>query len=115
MGTDFIEKAAPTFEKSWDRGKVELATPDLFTQQPNRCSRTAAADIVKNASLKNGDVLIIRLREDGLFAMRGVVDVARFTNPATELLDAVRQANGIAHGTVERVHQFAAVAEISIC
>ena len=34
MGSEFIEKAAPTFKKSWDRARVELATATLFTKTP---------------------------------------------------------------------------------
>jgi hypothetical protein len=34
MGVDFITSCAQTFEKSWDRGRKELADPSLFTDIP---------------------------------------------------------------------------------
>ena len=45
MGADFIEKATPSFKKSWDRARVTLGTADLFTRIPDCVARTAAADI----------------------------------------------------------------------
>lgn len=35
MGTDITTKRSAAFEKKWDRGKVELATPRLFEQEGN--------------------------------------------------------------------------------
>ena len=51
MGSDFIEKAAPSFKKSWDRGRVAVATANLFTKQPASLVRTVPADIVGGARL----------------------------------------------------------------
>lgn len=115
MGTEFIRKAAPAFRKSWDRRAVELATPDLFTQQPICAAQTAAADIIGHAALKLGDVLIVRLMNNRLTAFRGITEVARFSTPSTELIDAVRSTYGMAKGIVEQVHELAGVVEISIC
>jgi hypothetical protein len=39
MGADFIEKATPTFKKSWDRARATLATADLFTLRHPGCGR----------------------------------------------------------------------------
>ena len=50
MGADFIEKATPTFKKSWDRARIALATADLFTRAPTGAARLAAAEIVGNAA-----------------------------------------------------------------
>jgi hypothetical protein len=115
MGADFIEKAAKSFEKSWDRGRVELATADLFTRKPTDARCTAAADIVDGAQLRVGDHLTVEPQGGGLVALRGNVEVARFPKPPTELLKAVVDSCGIAKGVVEQVHDIASVADISLC
>ena len=115
MGADFIEKATPTFKKSWDRARRELATADLFTNPPSSAARTAAAEVIGNAQLKVGDRLTVEAQDGALIARRGNTDVARFTNPAPALVRAVEQSCGVAKGTVEQVHDLAGVAEISLC
>jgi hypothetical protein len=115
MGADFIERAAKSFEKSWDRARVELATADLFTQKPSGAKYTAAANIVGSAQLRVGDHLTVEPQDGGLVALRGNLEVARFPNPPAELLKAVEDSCGIAKGVVEQVHDIASVAEISLC
>lgn len=115
MGTDFIEKATPSFKKSWDRARTALGTADLFTRTPDCAARTAAADILGDARLQVGDRLTVEAQNGALVARRGNRDVARFTSPAPELVKAVETSCGIAKGTVEQVHELAGVAEISLC
>lgn len=115
MGAEFIRKAARSFEKSWDRRRVELATADLFTRQPSCTSRTAEADIIGNARLQPGEAVTVQATDNGLIAMRDLSVVARFHNPSTDLVAAVRSSCGIAKGTVEQVYPLSGVAEISLC
>lgn len=115
MGTEFVEKATPSFKKSWDRARTALATADLFTRTPDCAARTAAADILGDARLQAGDRLTVETKNGTLVARRGNSDVAHFTNPAPELVKAVEGSCGIAKGTVEHVHDLAGVAEISLC
>lgn len=115
MGADFVEKATPTFKKSWDRARVALATADLFTRAPSCAVRTATAEIVGNAKLHIGDQLTVEREGEGLVALRGNFEVARFTKPAAELVKAVRDSCGVAKGVVEQVYDLAGVAEISLC
>jgi hypothetical protein len=115
MGADFIEKATPTFKKSWDRARATLATADLFTRVPPCATRVAAADIVGDARLEVGDQLTVEVQDGGLVARRGNTDVARFLNPSADLVRAVETSSGVAKGTVEQVHDLAGVAEISLC
>ena len=115
MGADFIEKATPSFKKSWDRERVKLATPDLFTRQPDCAARTAAADIIGEARLQVGDRLTVELQDDVLVARRGNSTVARFSDPPQEVIEAMKTSHGIAKGTVEQVNDLSRVAEISLC
>jgi hypothetical protein len=65
MGADFIEKATPTFKKSWDRARIALATADLFTRAPSGAARLAAAEIIGNATLRVGDHLTVEAQDGG--------------------------------------------------
>lgn len=115
MGADFVEKATPTFKKSWDRARLALATADLFTNAPSSAARTAAAEIIGNARLEVGDRLTVDCDDGVLVARRGNNDVARFANPPPDLVQAVADSCGEAKGTVEQVHELARMAEISLC
>lgn len=115
MGVDFIEKAAPTFKKSWDQARVRLGTAELFTRLPECTARTAAAEIMDGARLAAGEHLTVERDGEELVALRGNSTVARFLDPPRELLVAVDNSAGIAKGTVESVHEMAAIAEISLC
>ncbi len=115
MGADFIEKATPTFKKSWDRARIALATADLFTRSPCGAARLAAAEIVGNATLQIGDHLTVESQDGGLAALLGNTEVARFTKPSPDLVKAVAESCGVAKGIVEQVHELAGVAEISLC
>lgn len=115
MGADFPEKAAPTFKKSWDRGRVALATATLFTNQPTRLVRTVAADVVGGACMQAGDVLVVEADGEGLAARRGNVVVARIGTCRPDLRAAIETSCGIAKGTVEQVHELAGTVEISLC
>jgi hypothetical protein len=115
MGADFIEKATPTFKKSWDRARIALATADLFTRAPSGAARLAAAEIIGNATLRVGDHLTVEAQDGGLVALRGNTEVARFTKPSLDLVKAVEESCGVAKGVVEQVHDLAGVAEVSLC
>jgi hypothetical protein len=115
MGSEFIRRAAASFRKSWDRGRVALGTADLFTCLPACAARSAAFDITGNAKLEPGGRVTVEPEGGGLVARRGLVEVARNMNPSAELLRAVHASCGVAKGTIEQVHHLADVAEISLC
>lgn len=115
MGADFIQKAARAFKRTWDRGRVQLATADLFTREPNSVARTIAGDIVDDARLDEGERLTVELNDQGLVGRRGLRQVLRFDDPPDEILRAVQASCGVALGRVEHVHEVAHVAEVSLC
>jgi hypothetical protein len=115
MGIDFIGKAAPSFEKSWDRARVRLGTADLFTRQPQAAARTAAAAIAPGVTLRAGEFLVVECDGTDLVALRQQAVVARFVDPPGSLVKAVQDSCGVAKGTVEDVHVLSSIAEISLC
>jgi len=115
MGADFLEKATPQFEECWDNGRLDLVTQDLFTRLPTSKSRSFAAEMRANASLKKGEKLTIDKLGEILVVTRGHTELARCADAAPELIDAIGANCGIAQGTVDAVHDLAGVVEISVC
>jgi hypothetical protein len=115
MGADFIEKISPSYRKSMDRARARLATADLLTNEAACAARTAVADIVEGQSLRVGDQITVETENGQLVGRRGLTEVARFSTPPPDLFRAVEDSCGVAKGTVERVHDIAGVAEISLC
>jgi hypothetical protein len=115
MGVDFLERAKKTFKRSWDRERVALATPDLLRREPGCAGVTVAGDIAPGAEVGPGEKLTVELAPRGLIARRGLTEIIRMPDAPPQVVEAVRQACGVAVGTVEQVHEPAGVAEISIC
>lgn len=115
MGVDFIRKAAPTHRKSWDRARVDLATPDLFTRQPDCSDRTVAASLLDNHQLQEGDTVIIQATGSDLIVMQGLSAVAQVINPPLDLVNAINISCGLAQGIVEHVYEISGVVNISVC
>jgi hypothetical protein len=115
MGIDFTSKCAKSFKKSWDRHRVSLATPTLFTQQPTCLARTAAADIANGVTLQRGETVTVQLCGTNLVAMRGLSPVANFVDPSPDLVSAIQESFGVARGTVEQINNIAGMVEISVC
>jgi hypothetical protein len=115
MGIDFIRRSAPSFKKSWDRQRVILATPTLLTQQPTCIARTAAADLANGAALQEGESVTVQLNGPHLVALCGHSEVAHFIDPSPDVISAVQESYGVAHGTVAHINPIARVVEISLC
>lgn len=113
MGADFYDKAAKGFKKSFDRARAALATPDLFTRQPECVARSVAADML--APVTVGERLTIEREGAGLIGLRGNKEVIRIKTPTADQLEAVDASCGVAQGVVEQVHELAQVAELSLC
>ena len=115
MGADFIRKAAKSFTKSWDRHRLALATPTLFTIGPTCASRSVAADIIDGVALLEGERLTVQTVNGQTVALRGLSTVAVIKNPSADIAAALDAACGIAQGTVEHIHKLSGVADISLC
>jgi len=115
MGLDFIRKAAPGFRKGVDRMRIKLATPTLFTQQPESKPRVYAAQLLGQRISICGEKLGIRLDGDQVHALRGLDVIATFTSPTSELKDALQASHGEACGEVQTMHIAAGIMEIALC
>lgn len=115
MGIDFVRRAARSFHKGLDRRRIELATPNLFSQQPTAAPRSYAANLGTGKSLAEGEKLGVRLDGERVIAMRGLDPVATFDRPPAELVKALAASHGEACGVVKQVHGMAQMAEIDVC
>ena len=115
MGLDFIYRAKKSFHKGLDRARIALATPDLFTQQPDREPRAYAAKLRSNTETTPGEDLSVRLQDGNVVAQRGMNIIADFDAPPAELLEALEASYGEACGTVREVHEIAEIVEIAVC
>ena len=116
MGIDFVRKAAPSFHKGLDRRRIELGTPNLFTQEPACAPRAYAANVRNGQSLHAGEEVCVHLSEaDQVVVFRGLDPIAVFNSPSTELIEALRASHGEAGGIVQEVHDMAHIAEIAVC
>ena len=115
MGLDFIQLRAKPYRKRWDNGRKALATADLFTRETSCAGRSAPFDLDGGAALHEGDTVVVEAQGTSLIARQCLAQVGRIDNPPAELWRAVLDSCGIAKGTIEHVHNFARVAEISLC
>ena len=115
MGVDFIRKATKSFHKGLDQSRIDLCTPDLFTQRPDHESRSYAASIRANRKLVPGEDLCVRFHNGMIVAQRGMDIVAEFDSPPAELVEAIKDSYSEACGTVQEVYDIADTAEITVC
>jgi len=115
MGADFLEKAAPSFQKCWDQGRLDLMNEDLLTRLPTAKTRSFPAKLSQSGSIRKGDKITVDKVGETLVATRGLTEVARCDDPPAQLLEALAANCGVAQGTVDEVHELAGIAEISIC
>ena len=115
MGIDFIRRAARSFHKGLDRRRIELGTPNFFTQHPTSAPRSYAAAMQSGKCVAEGEKLGVRLEGNRVVAMRGLDPVATFSSPPTELVKALAASHGEACGVVRQIHSMAQTAEIDVC
>lgn len=114
MGSDFLQRVGKTLKRSWDQGRVAMATHDLTTRELVSNGRGVAADIVRGATLSQGEHLTVRLEGDVLVARRCLTVVARNDKPSPAVVKILNQYCNIRPATVSEVHDMAGMVEITI-
>jgi hypothetical protein len=115
MGMDFIRRAAPGFHKGLDQMRIKLATPTLFTQEPESKPRVYAAQLRDDRTATCGEKLGIRLDGEQVHALRGLDLIATFNSPTPEVREALQASHGEGCGEVQTIHIVAGVVEITLC
>ncbi len=115
MGGDLVKKAAPSFRKALDRGRIELGTPGLFTQEPAAQARSYAAHLADGKTTTKGEELGVHLHEEHVLVLRGLEAIGEIEAPPADLLTALQISFGDACARVVEVHDLAHVAEVVVC
>lgn len=115
MGAEFLRNSRKTNVKNIDRGRARLATPTLFTQTPEDQPRCAVAKMSPDSSLKCGDAVIVEQKNGGLVAMRGQSVVAKFSNPPSDIVSAIKKGVGVAKGKIRKINPISKTVDIAIC
>ncbi|MBY3468665.1 hypothetical protein HFN80_32580 [Rhizobium laguerreae] len=115
MGIEFLTRARKTITKHIDRMRVELATPDLFTQQPTDLPRCAMLSLRKGAVVEIGDRLVLESTKSSVTAHRNNVAIGNYDNPSADILESLAKTGGTAGGVVRRVMKISGKAEVSLC
>ncbi len=114
MGIDFIKKAAKSFKRSWDRGRIELAEPNLFQNNPKLEPRAIAAHPAPGHEFKPTDEYVARPSGDKLYLYRGEKCVGEAPQAPKDTLKAIRQAGSVALAKVVNTHPISGTADITL-
>ena len=115
MGVDFIKKCAKGFNKSWDRGKKDLAAPDLFRHDPALAARTYCANLSPGTEAPPGREFLLRAVGSDLRLFDGPSQVGSMKDTPASLVAAVQSGGyGVAVARVVRVHEFSGAVDISV-
>jgi len=114
MGIDWQTQCAPTWQRSWDRGREELSKPNLFTHEPE-VKRT-----FRVTPLREHDFIIdqqhqLRLDGDVIIVLEGVRSIGESVSASSIIVKKIRESGcGIALGVVRDVYPFTHHAEIAV-
>ena len=114
MGVDFLQRIGATLKRSWDEGRVRIATPDLTTRELVGGERGVAADIVAGAKLCPGEAVTLELDGSAIVARRGLSVVARNDNPSAGAVEAIARHHNILPGTISTLYDAAGMVEVSL-
>ncbi len=105
MGVDLALKAKAAFKKALDRHLADLAAGNLFSRgMPSGVTRSAAADVTRDTRLTVGEELVVQCVNGRIVALRGIDEVACFTDPDPGWADGLRAGSAAIPGLVEVVH-----------
>ena len=96
MGQDWIPKAEKAIKRRLDRARIELSTPQLFTQEPTCAGHVAAAELDIGAQAAVGEDLVASMEGKEVRLYRGHTSVGRLTAPSTEQVTALTQSPAVA-------------------
>ena|ERR1700736_3296458 len=114
MGLDFIKQCAPTFQRSWDRNRVHLSEPDLFTRFPAIKDQTYRAIGKEGVEFQVGQEYVLKLEGNSLLVCERNLGIGTINDAPRTLVEAVTAGNGVALGVVESVLVDGRVANMTV-
>jgi hypothetical protein len=115
MGVDFITTCTKTFEKSWDRGRKELAAPTLFTDIPKGQRQTFVVTPRPSRVLTNGRWYEVAIIDEHVVLMDGIDAVGDFTNIPKFALQRITESGcGVAAAYAHSIHEMSGAADVTL-
>jgi hypothetical protein len=115
MGIDWITACAPTWERSWDRGREQLAQPELFQPHIPDVQRTFRVRSVNGHKFSVGMRYNLRLDGDSIVVYDGINHVATAPAPPPEIVKVIRESGfGHAVGCVTKVYPHSGSADMAV-
>lgn len=115
MGIDFITDCTKHFQKTWDRGRSELADPTLFTDIPKEQKQTFVAFPLTKVQLIAGRQYEISIERDRVVLIDGIDVVAEFIGIPPSAMYRIREIGlECAVGYVHRIHELSGAADVTI-
>jgi hypothetical protein len=113
MGLDFLRRTAKSSTKAWDRGKLELSMPSLFSQQPDRQSRAVQVDCFDGIRL-SGTEVTLHLQGQNIVVVQENMRVGMVERPPPDLVANIREAGGCALGQVQSFNELSWTADVKV-
>jgi len=114
MGLDFVTACTPTFRRSWDRGRQELAEPSLFLKFPELRERTFRSVAKEGKHFEPARQYLLRAESETVSVWDGTDQLGSIADPPPQLRQAVESGCGVALGTVHRVMLDGLAADLSV-
>lgn len=114
MGLDFLRRTAKTSRKAWDRGKDDLSTPSLFSQQPQCQTRTVSADLDDGMQVAAGEPVTFYLDNNDVLLVREKTRIGKLGAPTPDVRDAIRNCGGLALGEITQFNPLSMTADVKI-
>ena len=112
MGLDFIQKAAPSYKRTWRAGREKLDQAGIFTRYAEE-QRTVVADSENGGEFALGKKYIMRVTDKGLILHEDekAVGSAKCT---ADVKDAIKDLGGYARGVVVGLHPLSGTADVRL-
>lgn len=111
MGQDLAKKAAPTFDKAWDRERLELKTRDLFTQIPEAPRLVLIVQNDADVRLEPGNPVVLALEGGEVGVQHDLFRFGHVVDPPKDLVSQLAAIPCVA-AEVVGVHAEAGIVEV---
>jgi len=114
MGAEFLKNTRETNLKNVNRGRADLAKPDLFTVEPECRPRRVMAKIAKGASVKVGEKVLIEEAGGSLQASVGNDLKASASGAPPDVVSVIAKSDSPAKGEIAKINKLSRTVEIEI-
>jgi len=115
MGLDFIAKCADTFVRSWDRGRKDLAEPNLFTDIPKSERQTFIAVARQGHKFMHGKWYEVGIEKGAAVIRDELTTIGDLRDLPEKLLNTIStEGCGIAAAYTNTIHEVSNAADVTL-